>query len=175
MLVVIKKYNSGTYRGAYNSGFGGNSIGQSGDINSTITCQICFVLGHRANKCKNMYNYAFVPSWNQARGAFNDKFRPGQKNFGRGFGNVGGRFFIGAYGRGFNSHFGNVFGHPNFGNSNMPRGSGYQGYMMYSDPAAFYVSHPGSTTGAGTTAPGFGFNGDYNSGYSPSAPSVPAP
>ena len=118
-------------------------------------------------------NFAFVPSRNQARGTFNGNFRPGLRNFGRGFRNAGGRFFNGVYGRGFNSHFGNGFGHPNPGNFNMPRGYGYQGYMMYSDPTAFYVSNPGSFCGASSSAPGFSFNGDY-SGCSPLAPLVPA-
>lgn len=120
-----------------------------------------------------MYNSAFIPSRNQAKGAFNDNFRLSQRNFGRGVGNASGRFFNGAYDKGFNSHFGNVFGHPNPRNSNIPRGHGYQGYMMYSDPAAFYVSHPSNSFGANSSTPGFGFNGDY-SGCSPSAPLVPA-
>ena len=74
-----KKYNNGTYGGAYNSGFGGNSMGQSGDLNSIIICQICFIPGHGANKCRNRYNSAFVLSRNQARGAFNGNFRPDQR------------------------------------------------------------------------------------------------
>ena len=74
-----QKYNNGTYGGAYNSGFGGNSMRQSGDLNSTIICQICFIPGHGANKCRNRYNSAFVPSRNQARGAFNGNFRSGQR------------------------------------------------------------------------------------------------
>lgn len=154
---------------------GGNSMGQTCDFNSTIICQICFIPGHGANKCRNRYNSAFVPSRNQARGAFNGSFRPGQRNFGRGFGNAGGRLFNGAYGRGLYPHSGNMFGQPHLGNSNMPRGSGYQGYMMYSDPTAFYVAHPGSSSGASPSAPAFCSNEDYNNGCSSSAPLVPAP
>ncbi|KAL9408947.1 hypothetical protein AB3S75_047351 [Citrus x aurantiifolia] len=170
-----QKYNNGTYGGAYNSSFGGNSSRQSGDLNSTIICQIYFISGHGANKCINRYNSTFVPSRNQARGAFNGNFRPGQRNFGRGFGNAGGRYFNGTYGRGFYPHSGNMFGQPNFGNSNMPRGSGYQGYMMYSDPTIFYVAHLESSSGASPSAPAFCSSGDYNSGCSSSAPLVLAP
>ena len=57
----------------------------------------------------------------------------------------------------------------------MPRGSGYHGYMMYSDPATFYVAHPGSSSGASLSAPAFYSSGDYNNGCSSSAPLVPAP
>ena len=45
---------------------------------------------------------------------------------------------------------------------------------MYSDPAAFYFCHPGSSTGASSYASGFGFNGNY-SGCSLSTPIVPTP
>lgn len=167
--------NNGTYGGGVYGNFAnGNGMGQSGDGNSTIVCQICFVPGHGAHKCKNRYNSAFVPSRNQARGNFNGNFRAGQRNFGRGFGNSGGRFFNGAYGRGFNSQFGNVFTNHNAGNFNLPRGPGYQSYVMCSDPAAFYVTQPSSSTGASSSASGFGFTGDY-SGCSPSAPTVPTP
>ena len=136
---------------------------------------ICFIPGHEANKCRNRYNSAFVPSRNQARGAFNGNFRPGQRNFGRGFGNNGGRSYNGVCGRGFYPQPGNMFGQPNLGNSNMPRGSGYQGYVMYSDPTALYVAHHGSSSGFTPSAPISCSNEDYNSGGSSSAPLVHVP
>lgn len=38
--------------GNYGSHFGGNK---------NIICQICYILGHGAHKCRNMFNHAFVP------------------------------------------------------------------------------------------------------------------
>lgn len=68
-------------------------MGQSSDANSIVIFQICFLPGYGANKCKNRYNFDFVPSRSPGRGIFNNNFRPGQRNVGRSFGNAGGRFF----------------------------------------------------------------------------------
>lgn len=49
------KPNSGNNmpdNGNYGSHFGGNK---------NIICQICYILGYGAHKCRNMFNHAFVP------------------------------------------------------------------------------------------------------------------
>ena len=109
-----------------------------------MLCQICYIPGHEAYKCRNRYNSSFVPQKNYDRGNFNGGFRPpGQ--FGRG------RSFNGG-GRGF-GQFNN--------NYNSPRGpgfqgvSGFQGNIGHADnsfgtPSAFYSFTPGSSTYAPT-------------------------
>ena len=95
-----QKFNTGPYGGVYNSGAG------SGDGNfSQIVCQICFIPGHSANKFRNRFNSAFVPSRNQGRCGFNGNFRPGQRQYGRGFGYANGNrssMVYGNFGRNFN-------------------------------------------------------------------------
>lgn len=79
--------------GGFNGGASGNSSGQfnNGNNFSDVVCQICYIPGHGAYKCRNRYNSSFVPQKNYGRGNFNSGFRPpGQ--FGRGrFFNGGGR------------------------------------------------------------------------------------
>lgn len=45
----------------------------------SIICQICFIPGHRANKCKNRFNLAFMPQryfGRGDRGGFRPNFSP---------------------------------------------------------------------------------------------------
>lgn len=134
--------------------------------------QICFALSH-VNKCKNRYNLAFVPLRNEGRGGFNENFKCGQRQNGRGFGNNGGnggnRFFSGGYGRGYNCQFGNNFSNSQFGISNMQIGRRYQGHIMYSNPSAFYAFNSVNYFSTYPPAPPFGFHGDYSGYPTPSA------
>ncbi|XP_052291664.1 uncharacterized protein LOC127900554 [Citrus sinensis] len=169
-----QKFNTGPYGGVYNSGAG------SGDGNfSQIVYQICFIPGHSANKCRNRFNSAFVPSRNQGRGGFNGNFRPGQRQYGRGFGYANGNrssMIYGNFGRNFNPQFGDGIGNSQFGNFNIPRAPGYQGHLMYLDPAAFYVYQQTNSHGVYSLAHAFVPTGDYSGSLSSlSIPSVPAP
>ena len=49
--------NSG---GGNNSGYGYGQSNNSSNL-SEIVCQICFIPGHAANRCRNRYNSSFVP------------------------------------------------------------------------------------------------------------------
>lgn len=80
-----------------------------------IICQICFLPGHGANKCKSRFNPAFVPQRNYGRGG-RGNFRP---NFSSSRGFVARPYFPG-YSKGFNGQY------------NL-RGYGYQGNMVYPD------------------------------------------
>ena len=102
-------------------------------------CQICFIPGHGAVKCRNRFNPAFVPQRNFGIG----NFRPGFGNYGKGFipNNFASRPFNG-FGRNNNGQY-----------VGSPRGygfqSGFQGHVTYqnSDVAgansqsSFYNSH----------------------------------
>lgn len=108
--VAKKSSYSGKNNGRFQKNFGvGNSLGYSrynggltgygtGQFNNVVNsfdigCQICFIPGHEAYKCKNRCNSSFVSQRNYGRGDINSGFTPpGQ--FGRG------RFFNGG-GRGF--------------------------------------------------------------------------
>ncbi|XP_024046667.1 uncharacterized protein LOC112101007 [Citrus clementina] len=123
--------------GGYNGGFNNNGGPQfaSGRNFSNLVCQICFIPGHGANRCKNRFNPSFVP----------------QKNFGRGN-------FRGQYGRGrsFNNFGrGSVFSGLNFGNVYMPRGAAFQANMAYLDPTLIPGYTPYNyTIGFNAFAPG---------------------
>ncbi|GAY67441.1 hypothetical protein CUMW_256510, partial [Citrus unshiu] len=108
-------------------GFGGNTQNNLGNgsnggnnmpFKPNIVCQICFIPGHGATKCKNMYNSAFVPQRGPGRG----NFRPVFNQYGRGFNqnNAGQRPFN-NFGRGGNGAFS--------GNCAFSKGFGYQGYQ----------------------------------------------
>lgn len=71
----VAQKNQGFYKGNFGyqrgiGGFGGNTQNNFGNgsnggnnmpFKPNIVCQICFIPGHGATKCKNMYNSAFVP------------------------------------------------------------------------------------------------------------------
>ena len=105
------------------------SSGNSGG-DKAIVCQICFVSGHAAYKCKNSFNHDFVPR--QARGN-QCGFRPrvGQsfsENFERNPNNCGEGYNIIGYGRDFNNGF----------NGGFPRSGHFQGYTAFQ--ASFIAS-----------------------------------
>ena len=127
--------NSG---GRNNSGYGGfNGYGydqfNNGSNLSEIVCQICFIPGHGANRCINMYNSSFVPQRNHGRGYMNGGrgFSQGQYSRGRAFNGNNGRGFGGF---GSNAGFGQ-----NVGFGHAPRGFGYQGNIVYPDPSTYYL------------------------------------
>ncbi|KAH9677669.1 reverse transcriptase Ty1/copia-type domain-containing protein [Citrus sinensis] len=138
-----------------NGGYNNNGSQFAGGRNfSEVVCQICFIPGHGANRCKNRFNPSFVPQKNFGRGNFR-----GQYGRGRSFNGFGrGSMFPGP-------HFGS-----NFGNSYMPRGAIFQANMAYSDPAIIsgypYFNH---TTGLNNFPSGF-TNG-FTNGFTPYAPS----
>ena len=105
--------NNSSNFGGYNGGFKNNGgFKFAGGRNfSDLVCQICFIPGHGANRCKNRFNPSFVP----------------QKNFGRGN-------FRGQFGRDrpFNNFSrGPNFSGPNFRNVYKPRGAAFQSNMAY--------------------------------------------
>ncbi|KAL9411718.1 hypothetical protein AB3S75_045341 [Citrus x aurantiifolia] len=112
--------NSGFPRG--NGGFGNfNQGGNNVNHESNIVCQICFIRGHGATKCRNRFNPAFVPQRNFGRG----NFRPGFGNYGRGF--IPNNFALRPF---------NGFGRNNTGQyAGSPMGygfqSGFQGHVTY--------------------------------------------
>lgn len=73
----LGKNNSGfqkNFEGRSSSGYGGFNEGSNKGFNgiesgyftgggnfSEVICQICFIPGHYANRCKNMFNPSFVP------------------------------------------------------------------------------------------------------------------
>lgn len=112
----------------YNKANAGNNMaGNGGYANSfggdkNVICQICFILGHGAYKCKNRFNHTFVP-------------KQGKGNA-RGFKPRGGQFFGGNFGRrglgrglngGFNGNFPGIF----CGNGT------FQGYVAYQPPLGY--------------------------------------
>lgn len=67
-----------------NGSFGSNNSGQGrnqSNIDITVIYQICFIPEHRAHKCKNWFNPAFILQRNFWRG----NFRPGFGQYGRGY------------------------------------------------------------------------------------------
>ncbi|KAH9761225.1 hypothetical protein KPL70_000416 [Citrus sinensis] len=155
--------NSSGFSG-FNGGASGNSSGQFSNRNnfSNVVCQICYIPGHVAYKCRNKYNSSFVPQKNYGRGNFNSGFRPpGQ--FGRG------RFFNGG-GRGpgqFNNNYNSprVFG--------FQGGPGFQGNIVHAEnsfgtPSAFYSFTHDSSIYAPTETPDN--SGQYNASTSSSLP-----
>ncbi|KAH9793982.1 hypothetical protein KPL71_004732 [Citrus sinensis] len=170
----FQKNYGGNFGNGNNSGFGGFNSGASGNSSgngggafngnnfSDVVCQICYIPGHGAYKCRNRYNSSFVPQKNYGRGNFDSGFRPpGQ--FGKG------RFFNGG-GRGpgqFNNNYNSPRG---FG---FQGGSGFQGNIVhaensFSTPSAFYSFTPGSSTYAPTENPDN--SGQYNASTSSSLP-----
>ena len=112
-----QNYNKPNYRnnmpgnGNFGSNFGGDK---------TIVCQICYIPGHGAYKCKNRFNHAFVPK--QGRGN-QEGYRPrGGYGFGRNYRRGGGKGFNGGF----------------------PRGGNFQGYVAYQPPLNFQPSMPPS-------------------------------
>ena len=82
----------------------------------------------------------------------------------------------GNFGRNFNPQSGAGINNSQFGNFNIPRAPGYQGHLMYSDPAAFNVYQ--QTNSHGVYSPAHAFVPIGDSSRSPSSlsiPSVPAP
>lgn len=83
------KPNSGNNmldNGNFGSNFGGDK---------NIVCQICYIPGHGAYKCKNIFNHAFVPK--QRRGN-QGGYRPKRGyGFGANYGRGGGRGFNGGF------------------------------------------------------------------------------
>lgn len=76
---AFQKNVGGNFGRGNNSGFGSFNGGLNGGDNSVdIICQICFIPGHSANRCKNIYNSSFLPQRNYGRGNFNGDFRPSQ-------------------------------------------------------------------------------------------------
>ena len=96
----------------FNSSSNGNHV--------SIICQICFILGHGAHKCKNRFNPAFVPQKYYNRGG-----RRGPRpiySVGRGFVSCGvGRGFVPMLFICFNGQ-------------NDIRGYGFQGNVTYANP-----------------------------------------
>ncbi|KAH9684881.1 retrovirus-related pol polyprotein from transposon RE1 [Citrus sinensis] len=129
--------NNSSNFGGYNGGFNNNGGSKfAGGRNfSDLVCQICFIPGHGANRCKNRFNPSFVH----------------QKNFGR-------RNFRGQFGNKPFNNFGrgpNFSGH-NFGNGYMPRGVPYQANMAYSDSGFLPGYTPSNyTSGFNMLAPGY--------------------
>ena len=166
-----QKFNTGFYGGGYNSGLGDGNFPQ-------IVCQICFILGHGANKCRNRFKSTFVPSRNQGRGGFNGNFRPGQRQYSRDFGHANGnRPFMayenfGNFGRNHNPQYGAGIGNSQFGNFNIPRAPGYQGHLVYFDPVAFNVYQSSNSYGGYSPAHAYVPTGDYSG--SPSSLSIPS-
>ena len=125
--------NFGGYIGGFNNNRGSQFAG--GRNFSDLVYQICFIPGHGANRCKNMFNPSFVPQKNFGRGNFRRQFGRG-----RSFNN---------FGRGPN------FSETNFGNVYMPRGAAFQANMAYSDPAFIPRYTPYNyTSGFNVFAPG---------------------
>ena len=136
----VAQKNQGFYKGNFGyqrgiGGLGGNTQNNFGNgsnggnnmpFKPNIVCQICFIPGHGATKCKNRYNSAFVPQRGPGRG----NFRPVFNQYGRGFNqnNAGQRPFN-NFGRGGNGAFS--------GNCAFSKGFGYQGYQghtVYPEP-----------------------------------------
>lgn len=102
-------------------GFDGNTFnnpgsGQNNNNFDLIICQIGFIPGHRANKCKNRFNPGFVPQKYYGRGGFKPTYGQNGKGFGP-------RPFPGN-GRGFNGQFN--------GRGYDYKTTSYQGNMIYS-------------------------------------------
>ncbi|KAH9647735.1 retrovirus-related pol polyprotein from transposon RE1 [Citrus sinensis] len=148
----FQKNYGNNYGGGNNSGYGGFNGYGYGQFNtssnsSEVACQICFIPGHTANRCRNRYNSSFVPQRNHGRGNMNGGRGFNQGQYGRG------RVYNGNSGRGFggfgsNAGFGQNVGfgqNASFGHA--PRGFGYQGNIVYPDsnPSAYYSFTPGSS------------------------------
>ena len=74
------KFNNTNQRGFNGGNFTGMDNGKGGyNADKEVICQICFIPGHGAYKCRNMFNQNFIPR--QGRGGFRPR---GGFNF-RGF------------------------------------------------------------------------------------------
>ncbi|KAL9426236.1 hypothetical protein AB3S75_033084 [Citrus x aurantiifolia] len=78
----------------------------------------------------------------------------------------------GNFGRNFSPQFGAGIGNSQFGNFYSPRPPGYQGHLMYLDPAAFNVYQQPNSHGGYSPAHAFVPTGDYSG--SPSSFSIPS-
>ncbi|KAL9432355.1 hypothetical protein AB3S75_027392 [Citrus x aurantiifolia] len=146
--------------GGNNSGYGGFNGCEYGQSNNgsnlpEVVCQICFIPGHTANRCRNRYKSSFVPQRNHGRGNMNGRvFSQGQYGRGRVFNGNSGRGFGGFGGFGSDASFGQ-----NTGFGYAPMGFGYQGNIVYPDsnPSAYYSFTHGSfnfVSGQGNNNPG---------------------
>ncbi|KAK9184805.1 hypothetical protein WN943_025156 [Citrus x changshan-huyou] len=154
----FQKNYGNNYGGGNNSGYGGfNGYGygqfNTGSNSSEVVCQICFIPGHAANRCRNRYNSSFVPQRNHGRGNMNGGRGFNQGQYGRG------RVYNGNSGRGFGGFGSNAGFGQNASFGHAPRGSVYQGNIVYPDsnPSAYYSFTLGSSNfvvGQGNNNPG---------------------
>ncbi|KAL9457898.1 hypothetical protein AB3S75_006858 [Citrus x aurantiifolia] len=91
-----KGQNYNKFNNANQRGFNGGNFdnGKGGyNVDKEVICQICFIHGHGAYKCRNRFNQNFIPRQGRGgfrpRGGFNFRGFPGQPQnmFGRGYGN----------------------------------------------------------------------------------------
>ena len=76
----FQKNFGGNFAGNNSPNFGGYNNGSqfAGGRNfSDVVCQICFIPGHGANRCKNRFNPSFVPQKNFVRGNFRGQYGKG--------------------------------------------------------------------------------------------------
>ena len=116
-----KNNNSGGNFGGFTGGYGDNrNAGFS--PGRDIVCQICFIPGHSAYKCKNRFNQGFVPR-NKVFGGFRPRGGQNYQNFRTFAGN--GQNNYQSFGRGFGSGY--------------PRQTApFQGYLAYQAPSFIY-------------------------------------
>ncbi|KAH9800493.1 retrovirus-related pol polyprotein from transposon RE1 [Citrus sinensis] len=87
------KFNNANQRGFNGGNFTGIDNGKGGyNVDKEVICQICFIPGHVAYKCRNRFNQNFIPRQGRGgfrpRGGFNYRGFPGQSQnmYGRGYG-----------------------------------------------------------------------------------------
>ncbi|KAH9680638.1 retrovirus-related pol polyprotein from transposon RE1 [Citrus sinensis] len=70
--------------GGFNGGASGNSSGQFSNGNNfyDVVCQICYIPGHEAYKCRNRYNSSFVPQKNYGGSGFQGNIVHVENSFG---------------------------------------------------------------------------------------------
>ncbi|KAH9744520.1 retrovirus-related pol polyprotein from transposon RE1 [Citrus sinensis] len=118
-----KNNNSGGNFGGFTGGYGDNRNANAGfSLGRDIVCQICFIPGHSAYKCKNRFNQGFVPR-NKVFGGFRPRGGQSYQNFRTFAGN--GQNNYQSFGRGFGSGY--------------PRQTApFQGYLAYQAPSFIY-------------------------------------
>ncbi|KAH9686754.1 Disease resistance protein [Citrus sinensis] len=87
------KFNNASQRGFNGGNFTGMDNGKGGyNVDKEVICQICFIPGHGAYKCRNRFSQNFIPRQGRGgfrpRGGFNYRGFPGQSQnmYGKGYG-----------------------------------------------------------------------------------------
>ncbi|KAK9200689.1 hypothetical protein WN944_015887 [Citrus x changshan-huyou] len=117
------KFSNASQRGFNGGNFTGMDNGKGGyNVDKEVICQICFILGHGAYKCRNIFNQNFIPRQGRGgfrlRGGFNYRGFPGQSQ--------------NMYGRGYGGFYGAATGTPRY---NTPM---FQGNIAYQNANVLY-------------------------------------